>query len=150
MQLTALRVRFVFNVVYNKSCLLTEAFTLIAEGWNEIVQSGLTPDLMGSPPLSDDTEILYAVGPDNDLVGFLAFEYQSRQRAYAVRLVYVEPSSRRKGVFKALTRELFARAGMEDVAKITCDITPNNAAATAALKSIGCTPELVRFTGCLV
>ena len=78
----------------------------MAEGWNELVQEGFTPDGDGVSPVKPDNEVLFAVSDDNDVVGVLAYALDAPANAYDVTLAYVEPSSRKRGVFKALIAQL--------------------------------------------
>lgn len=137
-----------FQVVYNKSCAATDAFALIVEGWNELVQEGFTADRVATPPISSSTEVLYAVNSDSyggDIVGVLAFDYVPGRNVYEVGLCYVEISSRRQGVFKGLVEALRVHAHDTGVAHLVFDVTPNNAVALSALKAVGLRPERVSY-----
>ena len=57
------------EVRYSKSASFTPAFALIAEGWNELVQSGLTSEGRGDAPFDASSEVLYAEQPDGEVVG---------------------------------------------------------------------------------
>ena len=98
------------KIEYSRKASQTPAFALLAEGWNEIVQSGFTPDLVGVCPVTADTEVLYAISTEGDLVGVLAWDGSTPDGKYRVTMAYVEPSSRRKGVFHALLTTLKQKA----------------------------------------
>lgn len=94
-----------FTVEYSRSAADTQAFALIAEGWNELVQEGVTPDGVGVPSISEQSEVLYAVNSDDsDVIGVLTWKTTSS--VFEVGIAYVEPSSRRQGVFKSLFTSL--------------------------------------------
>jgi len=78
----------------------TPAFALLAEGWNELVQEGLTPEGQGLSPVAPSHEVLYAFSDAGDIVGVIAFEVEDTTAK--VSLAFVEPSSRKRGVFRAL------------------------------------------------
>ena len=103
-------------IEYSKRASNTPAFALLAEGWNELVQEGFTPDGDGSSPVMADDEVVYALGDgQDDIIGVLAFDLT---RVITVKLVYVEPSSRRRGVFKAmlsLLNEIARTRGVERI-----------------------------------
>lgn len=98
------------TVKYDRRAYNTEAFALLAEGWNELVQGGLTSDFVGSPPFGPDSEVIYAVGPDGDVVGAIVFEEDLARERIVVKLAYVEPTSRKRGTFRAMMESLKARA----------------------------------------
>lgn len=85
---------------HSKSVTRTAAFALVAEGWNEIVQEGITPDLLGLPPFTVDSQVIYAKSEDGDIVGVVVVQHMSD--VLQVQLAYVEPSSRKAGVFRKL------------------------------------------------
>jgi predicted GNAT family acetyltransferase len=93
-------------VVYSHRAADTPAFALIAEGWNEMVQEGLTPDGVGVCPVKADDEVLYTVSAEGDIVGVLVYGQEACGSVIRVSLAYVEPSMRKRGVFKMLLAAL--------------------------------------------
>lgn len=85
---------------HSKSVARTAAFALIAEGWNEMVQDGISPDMVGLPPFTAESQVIYARSDDGDIVGVLVLRHMDG--VLQVQLAYVEPSSRRAGVFRKL------------------------------------------------
>ncbi|MBY0559991.1 GNAT family N-acetyltransferase [Hyphomicrobium sp.] len=133
------------KIVYNRSCANTDAFALLVEGWNELVQDGFTPDGLASPPISAEKEVLFAVSKEGDIVGTIAFDYVAGRDALVIALGYVEASSRRKGVFTELYAALKARATEAGVKRILIPVAPNNAVALAVLAKLGSVAESVLY-----
>ena len=121
------------HIGYSHQASNTKAFALIAEGWNELVQDGLTPDLLGICPVSATSEVLYAVSQDSDIVGVLAWEHQRERGVFEVSLGYVEPSSRKQGVFSAMRSELLDMAKKAGASSIRFQVHPANTVARAVL-----------------
>ncbi|MCL4743872.1 MAG: GNAT family N-acetyltransferase [Burkholderiaceae bacterium] len=125
-----------FKIAYDRRATSTYAFAILAEAWNEMVQDGLTPDNLGVPPISPDTEVIYAVGKDGDIVGVLAWNHDVHASAYEVTIAYVEPSSRQQGVFAEMIEDLCERAYAAGVAKIVSTV-PAGSVAVTAFKQVG-------------
>jgi GNAT superfamily N-acetyltransferase len=121
------------HIGYNRQASNTPAFALIAEGWNELVQESLTPDMQGVCPVSASSQVLYALGPDGDAVGVLTWEHHKDQATFEVTLAYVEPSSRKQGVFTALYLALFEMAKKSGVSAIHFQLHPSNKPAATVL-----------------
>jgi GNAT superfamily N-acetyltransferase len=117
------------RVEYSQSAANTDAFALIAEGWNDLVGPG--------------DEVLYAISKDGDIVGVLTFKVGERPRVARITLAYVEPSSRRRGVFKDLASELRRLCKERGLARIDCFISPQNDLAQYAAKELGGYPQAV-------
>jgi GNAT superfamily N-acetyltransferase len=124
------------KIGYSPSAGNTEAFAIIAEGWNELVQEGYTPDRDGGCPVSPSDEVFYAVSKEGDLVGVLTYKQETLGVA-RVTLAYVEPSSRKRGVFNALLAALKDRCQKVGWSRIDGLAAPNNEAALRTMKSIG-------------
>lgn len=97
------------EIAYSRSCANTAAFALLVEGWNELVQEGVTPDGSAVCPVTADCECVYAYQENDDILGAVAFRYVKELDALEVVLAYVEPSSRKRGVFSALLADLKSR-----------------------------------------
>jgi Acetyltransferase (GNAT) family. len=110
------------TIEYSRRASNTDAFVILAEAWNEMVQEGITPDYLGAPPIRPDTEVLYATSKDGDIVGVLAWRHDPTQEAYVVSIGYVEPSSRKQGVFRQLYEALKQRAYRNGVPKIVSEV----------------------------
>ena len=131
------------KIGYNRRASHTPAYGLLADGWNEVVQDGFAPDQQGVSPVTWDNEVIYAVSDEGDIVGVIAWASAPQSAVYIVTLAYVEPSSRRRGVFKALFRELTARAVKQNVIRIDATVYGDNPRATAAFKRVGGMPAAV-------
>ena len=121
------------HIGYSHQASNTRAFALLAEGWNDLVQEGLTPDLMGTCPVSSASEVLYAVSQDSDIVGVLTWEHHRDWGVFEVTLGYVEPSSRKQGVFSALYGALLDAARKAGASSIRFQLHPANTVARAVL-----------------
>ena len=64
------------KIVYNRQAASTAAFALIAEGWNELVQEGLTPDGKGFCVVDATDHVLYAEREDGEIVGVVCYQEQ--------------------------------------------------------------------------
>ena len=120
------------KVGYSKSAAATPAFALIAEGWNELVQEGMTPDLRGDSPVAWTQQVLFYARED-EIVGVLCFSHDDVCNAYVLSLAYVEPTSRRQGVFRVLWQELVKRASEAGVSRVMANIHESNNVAMAAM-----------------
>lgn len=128
------------KIGYSPSCRNTEAFAILVEGWNELVQSGMTPDGDATPPFSSGTECLYVVTDTGEIVGALSFDLASDKVA-TVGLAYVEISSRRQGAFTSLVDALKRRIGPQG--KLRFPVSAYNAQAFDVLKKLGLEPDTV-------
>ena len=122
---------------YSKYAAATPAFALIAEGWNELVQEGLTPDLRADCPVSWTNRVLFAAREDGEIVGALCFHYDEIVNAFTVTLGYVEPTSRRQGVFRQLWDALLARAAAEKITRVFTLAHVNNGVMQDVMKRLG-------------
>jgi GNAT superfamily N-acetyltransferase len=134
------------RVDYSQSAANTDAFALIAEGWNELVQDGHTPDQDAISPVGPGDEVLYAIGKDGDIVGVLTFKVGERPGVARITLAYVEPSSRKRGVFKDLVAELRRLCKERGLTRIDGVIAPQNDLAQYAVKELGGYPQSVVFS----
>ena len=125
------------QVVYSKSAADTPAFALIAEGWNELVQSGMTPEGRGNSPVHAKTEVLFAAHEDGEIVGVLCFDKVESLNQFFVSLGYVEPTSRKKGVYTALYAELMTRAKDEKISRIVGTVRAENKAMQQVMGKLG-------------
>jgi len=125
------------TIRYDRRAAYTYAFAILAEAWNELVQGGVTPDGVGVPPLQPDTEVLYAISKDGDIVGVLTWDHNKQENAYEVTLAYVEPSSRRRGVFRELFNALCERAYTNGVLRVVSKVPVSSPSAIEAFSRVG-------------
>lgn len=132
------------TIKYNRRASNTDAFAILAEAWNEMVQDGYTPDNVGTPPIHHDTEVFYAVSKDGDIVGVLAWRNEVERDAYVVSIAYVEPSSRQQGIFREMFERLQERAYSKGVSKILSEV-PINSPGIEAFKRVGATQLSITY-----
>lgn len=105
---------------------------IIWEACNELVQEGhaLEDDFL--VPVHPSDEVFFAQSEDGDVIGVLcrSVDLGSSRR---VTLFYVEPSSRRSGVF----RTLWKKASASSNRPLTASVAAGNEVARLALKSVG-------------
>jgi GNAT superfamily N-acetyltransferase len=116
----------------------TKALPLIYEGMNELVQEGL--GTVQGPTWVLPTERVISAWEEGECVGVLTYTHNVSMRNYRVSLCYVEPSSRRQGVGKALLDELAKHAAHEKVAQVTTAVHVDNKVASSVLKHLGHRP----------
>ena len=124
------------EVRHSASLSFTPAFALIVEGWNELVQAGATPDGVAHAPFGASTEALYAEREDGEIVGVLVFDRHAR-RQLEIALAYVEPTSRKQGVFAELFAALKEKAKYDRVARIVCAVHAEDPAMQAVMARLG-------------
>ena len=124
------------KIEYRKSAAATPAFALITEGWNELVQDGFTSELLGVCPVDSRNEVLH-YARDGEIVGVLCWQRDDVTNAFVVSLGYVEPTSRRRGVFRELYAELRQRADAKEVGRIVFQVHPMNVGAIEVVKKLG-------------
>ena len=121
------------KVSYSKQASATDAFALLAEGYNELVQDGHTPERLGTSPVGWSNELYYATLAEGEVVGVLAWEQVPQLGALVVTLAYVEPSSRRRGIYKELFAALVDHANKRGVRKIIHQVGVENATARSVM-----------------
>lgn len=122
---------------YSRRAAATPAFALIIEGFNELVQSGLTPEGRADLGALPTTEVLYAARDDGELVGVLCWDRCDAASQWSVALGYVEPTSRKQGVYHELWAALIERARHEGVARIIGSVHPDNQPMRAVMEKLG-------------
>lgn len=125
------------DYAYSRSCANTAAFALLVEGWNELVQYGLTPDGLAVSPVTAECECLYAYSSDDDIIGAIAYRFQPDTNSISIVLAYVEPSSRKRGVFRGLVDALKERCAAENISAVHMSVASHNQVAEAVLKQVG-------------
>ena len=121
------------KVYYSKQASATDAFALLAEGYNELVQDGHTPERLGASPVGWSNEVYYAAVAENEIVGVIAWDQVPQLGALVVTLAYVEPSSRRRGIYKELFAALCDHAKKRGVRKIIHQVGVENATARTVM-----------------
>lgn len=129
------------KIYHDISAACTDAYALIAEGWNALVQDGLTPDLRGVPPVDDKTQVIWAASPEGDVCGVLCFAYETQAQAISIKLAYVEPSMRKRGVFKDMIAHM-QQLGQKAQAEV---LTITAAPADAAVAKLFGSPVSVNY-----
>lgn len=129
--------------IEHSASLTGAAWLLLVEGLNDLTQDGLT----ASPiPIQPGDQALFIRGPDGDVVAAMAYSI-IKGRTATVSFVYVEPSSRRLGLFRALWEDLMLRAKNADCDNICAEVS---AVDTTTLdlfyKKTGSTAQAIRFT----
>jgi L-amino acid N-acyltransferase YncA len=125
------------KIVHSKQASNTAAFALIAEGWNELVQEGFTPDWQGFSPVDATDQVLYAEREDGEIIGVLAYQHYEPFGQFYVKLGYVEPTSRKQGVYRALYEALLKRATPDKVSRITSSVHVDNVTMQEVMKRLG-------------
>lgn len=133
------------TIKHNKNARTTDAFAIIAEAWNELVQDGLTPDYVSVPPIFDESEVLYAISEDGDIVGVLVWHHEASAAAYVITLAYVEPSSRQQGVFTAMFAELKKRACAVGAKFIRSTVTAAQVSQFDVFARVGCRKAAITY-----
>lgn len=128
------------EIAYSKRAGSTPAFELIAEGWNEIVQNGFTPEHDGVSPVLASHELLYAYNAEGEVLGFLSWVSDPAAGEAKVTLAYVEVTSRKTGIFNSLWSAFKQRMQKEDIDRITLQVGVENKAMQAVLRHIECVP----------
>ena len=126
------------RIGHSKSAAATPAFALIAEGWNELVQEGLTPDLRADWQSGANSQVLYADrDEDREIVGVLCFVVDDATQHLTVTMAYVEPTSRRQGVYRELWAALLHRAAELKAARVTLAVHVDNVVMHEVMKRLG-------------
>jgi GNAT superfamily N-acetyltransferase len=108
---------------------------LVYEGVSELAQDGYLVG-KGLPfPVDPTDTVIYAVSPDEDLIGVLC--YRRNENEIKLNLCYVEPSSRRQGVLRALWEELRAQEDKGFAILVRTDMAPENKIGRAVCEALG-------------
>jgi GNAT superfamily N-acetyltransferase len=131
-----------FEIKGGERAHVSPALQLIHEGTNELSQEGWLFTRNGLYPVDAMDIVLCAVcKPDKDIVGVLCFADDDKKASEArMTLAYVEPSSRRQGVFTALWGEFLVRAKALGFSTVAIDVHANNSAAHTLMKKLSIDP----------
>ena len=97
----------------------------------------MTLDGRGNSPVAWNHEVLFCVRDDNEIVGVLCYEHQETANQFWISLVYVEPTSRKQGVYSALYAELITRAKDAKATRIVGSAHAENKAMQAVMGKFG-------------
>lgn len=133
----------VFEVQHASNASVSIAWPLLIEGYNELTQEGICP---AKVLLKAGDQALYIRAPDGDVVAALAYGIEGQPKTAFMRIVYVEPSSRRLGYFSALWSELYVRAANADCDYICTEIHAADTTAIGIIRQAGAEAQAVRLT----
>lgn len=118
------------------------ALPLIYEGLSEIVQEGWQTWRGIEPPVSPTDSTIYAVSAsDSDVVGVLCFAWDTAHCIADVTLAYVEPSSRREGVFRQMWDALLYHVHKKQFTVSIGGVHPDNRVALDVFQKLKCRPR---------
>jgi GNAT superfamily N-acetyltransferase len=101
------------------------------------VQSGLTEEGLGCAPFDASAEVIYGEREDGEVGGAVCFERRELHAELRVTLAYVEPTSRKLGVFTSLFEALKAEAHKHSLSRIVGEVHPDNEAMQAVKARLG-------------
>jgi GNAT superfamily N-acetyltransferase len=107
---------------YAERASASPAWPLIVEGYFWLTQDGFAI----GPPITGAEHAIFAVEGADEVVGVLCWRMVLDTGDSTVALGYVEPSSRRLGVFKAMWNELLARVRHAGAARVLVDAHDGN------------------------
>jgi ribosomal protein S18 acetylase RimI-like enzyme len=120
------------------------ATPLIFEGVNELVQEGyLDPYKLKFPV--QPTDLCIFAADEGEIVGVLCYRCPPGDKIAEVTLAYVEPSSRRRGIFSGMWDYL--KGVLAPKTRIQIHVSSTNTAATAALLTVRAQPVATTFEG---
>ena len=123
------------TVRYSEKAANTPAFSLIVEGFNWLVQEKLSPEY-GNLGIDWDDEVLF-IYAKGEALACLVYRKDPKINGYVVHLAFVEPSSRRQGMFRTLMEELRRRASSHGLQRIRLTVPEVNTPALDAVEAVG-------------
>lgn len=111
---------------------------LIHEGVNEIVQEGVAIGHGLDFQVRQDDAVVFAQADTGEMIGVICYRRVCGQAH--VSLVYVEPSSRRQGVFTAMWQELRLRLSTSGMSEVRLAFHVQNTAAVAVASKLRLEP----------
>ena len=118
------------------------AFQLISEGMNYLVQEGLHS---GHEFLLQETDSAIWAEEEGEALGVIVFRYKMSAPAMQVVLSYVEPSSRRNGLYTRLMNALVKRAEEQRIVSILSTVSTVNASMLKLMQKMGRAPTAVLY-----
>ena len=109
---------------------------------NHLVQEGLHP---GPEFLLQETDQAIWAEEEGEALGVIVFRYKMSAPAMQVVLSYVEPSSRRNGLYTRLMNALVKRAEEERIVSILSTVSTVNASMLKLMQKMGRAPTAVRY-----
>lgn len=117
---------------------------LIHEGVNEIVQEGVATGHGLDFQVRQDDAVVFAQADTGEMIGVICYRKVCGQAH--VSLVYVEPSSRRQGVFAAMWQELRSRVSASGMTELRVAFHIQNQAAVAVATKLRLEPLSVTYS----
>jgi GNAT superfamily N-acetyltransferase len=124
------------------SVVSSPAFPLISEGMNYLVQEGLH---CGSDHILHETDQAIWAEEDGEVLGVIVFRCKVAASSIQIVLSYVEPSSRRNGLYSSLMNALVKRAEEERIVSILSTVSTANAAMIKLMQKMGRAPTAVLY-----
>jgi ribosomal protein S18 acetylase RimI-like enzyme len=115
--------------------------SLVYEGISDQVQEGLSPLFGVQFPVSIDDGVIWADTPKEEPVGIITFRRDKNRRAAVLTCVYVEPSSRRMGVFTKMTTLLKETLVQEGLTRVLGTVHVRDKVGLAAFQKVGLLPR---------
>lgn len=103
------------TVTHLKQVNRTRAIPVLATAWDELLKLGHADPVM---IINWDDEALIAEDAAGHCLGVLSFTHMKWDRSIFVKIGYVRPSARRRGVYRRLWKRLVKIARERDVAQI--------------------------------
>ena len=130
------------NICQAAHAVSSPAFQLISEGMNYLVQEGLHP---GPELLLQETDQAIWAQEGGEVLGVIVFRYRPNVPMMQVVLSYVEPSSRRNGLYTRLMNALVKRAEEERIVSILSTVSTVNASMLKLMQKMGRAPTAVLY-----
>ena len=118
------------------------AFQLISEGVNYLVQQGLHP---GPEFLLQETDQAIWAEEEGEALGVIVFRYKPNIPVMQIVLSYVEPSSRRNGLYTSLMNSLVKRAEDQGIVSILSTVSMANASMQKLMHKMSRAPTAVLY-----
>lgn len=123
----------------------SDVYSLVVEGWNELVQDGFDVDFR-SCPFGRHDQVAAAFAAE-EVVGVLCWRRDEPRGVWAVTLAYVEPSSRKQGAMRQLWGHMLThREDRAAAAPILFNLHPENSVAATVVQRLGLCVQSVSFT----
>lgn len=94
----------------------------------------------------DELEAVYALGPDDEVIGAIAFRYDEEDRSVWITVSGVREDFRRNGIYRQLYERLITHAKNLDALTIHSGVSVKNTVMLEARKSMGFEPTFLSFT----
>lgn len=137
---------FDFTVHHSLYAADTPALKIIYEGISELAQEGHMPERGVKMLVMQDDGVIYAMTKQNDIVGVICYTRKSMIRTAHITLAFVEPSSRRLGVFKKMAEFLKAQLKSEHISCMTMDVHADNEVGHKAAHFLKFTPDVAHYS----